>query len=119
MNRIINSFKFACKGIVVAFKEQRNVRIHLAISVFVMLLAYGLRVSALEWAVLLVCIGMVLGIELVNSAIEALVDLVSPEWKTQAGKVKDLAAGAVLIVALMACLVGLIIFGNHLLALYA
>jgi diacylglycerol kinase len=118
MNRLINSFAFASKGIRVAFREQVNLKIHLSISCLVVVVAYLLKLSTVEWAIILLCIAMVISLELVNSAIEALVDLVSPDRKEQAGKVKDIAAGAVLVAAAIASLIGLVIFGKHLFSLY-
>lgn len=118
MNRLINSFAFAIKGIRVALREQGNLKIHLSISCLVLVAAYLLKLNIVEWAIILVCIAMVISLELVNSSIEALVDLVSPDRKEQAGKVKDIAAGAVLVAAVIASLIGLIIFGKYLFSLY-
>jgi diacylglycerol kinase len=117
--RLSNSFKFALRGFVVALKEQANLRIHLTISIFVLIAAFVLKVSSMEWLILIICIGMVVSLELVNSAIESLVDMVSPEWREQAGKIKDIAAAAVLFASLLAGCIGLVIFGTHLVSLYA
>ncbi|MNR31144.1 Undecaprenol kinase [compost metagenome] len=76
----------------------------------VLLAGWHFEVSFLEWIALIVCISSVLAAELFNTAIEVLVNLVSPEFNPKAGLVKDIAAAAVLIVALMSLVVGLIIF---------
>jgi diacylglycerol kinase len=119
MSRIRNSFRFAWKGFRIGLKEQLNLRIHVGVSVLVLMAAYLLNVSIVEWAIILLCIAMVVSLELMNSAIESLVDMVSPEWKDVAGKVKDLSAAAVLVAAITASLIGLVIFGSHILTIYA
>jgi diacylglycerol kinase len=113
MKRLINSFRFAVKGFREALSGQINLRIHLIVSLIVIVAAFSFRVSAIEWSILLLCIGLVISLELINTAIEKLVDMVSPEWKEQAGHIKDVAAAAVLIVSLVALIIGLIIFWNR------
>ena len=115
MKSLVKSFEFAINGFWVALKEQRNLRIHLFISTLVLVVAYLLKISFLEFSILLLCIGLVISLELVNSSIEGLVDLVSPKKKELAGKVKDISASAVLVAAVVASLVGIIILGSHLL----
>jgi diacylglycerol kinase (ATP) len=117
LRRRINSFRFALDGIKAAFWTEINMRIHLAATLVVVVVAFVLGVTATEWCLLVFCIGMVWAAELFNTALEALVNLVSPVQHPLAGKVKDLAAGAVLVTAIMAVVVGLIIFGPHLLRL--
>ena len=84
--------------------------IHLIASVLVIVLGFFFQINTSDWIVLILCIGMVLGAEALNTSIEELTNLVSPDYHEQAGKVKDLAAGAVLIISLMAAIIGLIIF---------
>lgn len=114
LRRRINSFRFALAGIKAAFWTEINMRIHLAAALVVILVAFVLKVTATEWCLLVFCIGIVWAAEIFNTALEALVNLVSPVQHPLAGKVKDLAAGAVLITAIMAVVVGLIIFVPHL-----
>ena len=114
MNFLVKSFAFALHGFLVALKEQRNLRIHLFISALVLAVAYLLEINFLEFSILLLCMGLVISLELVNSSIEGLVDLISPEKKALAGKIKDISAAAVLVAAVTASLVGIIIFGSHL-----
>ncbi len=113
MNSLVKSFGFALNGFLVALIEQRNLRIHLTISTLVLAVAYLLEINFLEFSILLLCMCLVISLELVNSAIEELVDLVSPEKKALAGKVKDISAAAVLAAAVIASLVGIIIFGSY------
>ncbi|MCD0487751.1 diacylglycerol kinase family protein [Pedobacter sp. MC2016-14] len=110
MRRLIKSFGYAFKGITWAFKTQPNFKFHCAAAALVLLAGYGLKLSSSEWIWIATAIGMVLSAELLNTAIEVLVDLVSPQYNIKAGQVKDLAAAAVLLVALIAATIGLIIF---------
>ncbi len=103
---------FACarKGVVSVFKAERNMKIHVLAAVVVLGAALVLKLSGGQIALLLLCIGLVMAFECMNTALESVVDLVSPEWHELARQAKDAAAGAVLIAALTAALVGLLIF---------
>ncbi|MCA6367147.1 MAG: diacylglycerol kinase family protein [Cytophagales bacterium] len=113
MKKLFNSFKFAFQGLWLAGKEQPNLRIHLFVSFLVVSLAFYFDVTKVEWCVLLLCIGLVISLELLNSAIEGIVDLVSPEWQVKAGKIKDIAAAAVLVSVAVSVFVGLLIFSKY------
>lgn len=106
----IKSFGFAFKGIKTAFKKGYNLHIQIFAAVIATLLGFVLNITITEWVVIILCIGLVLSAEIFNSAIEQLTDLVSPERNEKAGKVKDLAAGAVLVSAIASAIIGLIIF---------
>lgn len=108
-------FQFAGEGLLYAFRTQRNFRVHLVASVAVVLLGACLRLPRQSWAILALIIGLVLTAEMINTAAEALVDLTSPEYHPLAKLVKDLMAGAVLIVAMISVIVGLLILGPPLL----
>ncbi len=112
---MISSFKWAINGIVRTVKTQRNMRIHLCFAFYVLLAGLVTGLSAAEWGVVLVCIGLVAGLELVNTAIETLADRVTGERDEMIGAVKDAAAGAVLVCALMCAAAGCVIFfgGGH------
>jgi len=114
MKSFLRSFKFACRGLQMAFADEQNLRIHAAATLTVVIAGIYFHVTAFEWCILILCIGIVLGFELMNSAIENLTDLVSPQHQPLAGKVKDISAGAVLIVSAMAVVVGLFIFWKYL-----
>ncbi len=110
----IRSIRIALDGIKHVLISQQNARIHAVISLVVLILAILLRLTSLEWTALLVVIGLVWTAEIFNTAMEVLVDMVSPEH-SQGGKViKDISAGAVLITALLSILVGILIFGPKL-----
>jgi diacylglycerol kinase len=115
MKKFFDAFAFAWSGLVVAFHEQRNLRIHLLVAAGVVAAGFYFGINKMEWITLSIVSGMVIGAELLNSSIEALVDLVSPEHKPMAGKVKDVAAGAVLVTAITSVVVGVLIFSDYLL----
>ena len=114
---LLASFKYACEGIAHAYRSQRNFRIHVIVSSAVVAAGLLLRVGATEWAALILTIGLVFLAELFNTAIEAIVDHVAPEFHALAKIAKDCAAGAVFVAALAAVGVGLAIFGPRILAL--
>jgi diacylglycerol kinase len=105
------SFAHAFAGIAHLLRTQHNAWIHAAVNLAVILLALWLRRSALEWAVLVVAMMAVWVAELINTAVEAAVDLSTTERSRQAGLAKDVAAGAVLVAAGGAVLVGLLVLG--------
>ncbi|MDR1004570.1 MAG: diacylglycerol kinase family protein [Prevotellaceae bacterium] len=113
----IHSFGYACKGIRQCICKEQNLYFHVAAAVLVVTAGFSLGISRTEWLVVILCIGMVIAAELFNSALERVVDLVSPEYHLIAGMVKDIAAGAVLVCAATAAVAGLIIFIPHLIRL--
>ena len=110
MNKFIRGFGFAFRGLGHAVKTQLNFRVHLVLAVIAIAMGWYLQLSSAEWLWIIFSIGLVLLTELINTAIELLVDLVSPGFNETAGKVKDMAAAAVLVTAFTALLVGAIIF---------
>ncbi len=107
---LIRSFFYAFKGLLFSFRTQQNFRIHLFIAVLVCLAGGYFELTNSEWIAVLLCFGMVFGAELFNTAIEQLADKLHPEHDAKIGLVKDLAAAAVLIAALVAIVVGLLVF---------
>ena len=110
MSRFTKSFGFALNGILYAFKTQPNFKVHSALIVMVTFAGWYFQLNGSEWLWILAAIAMVIISELVNTAIEVLVDLVSPAYNQKAGIVKDTAAAAVLVAAIIAIAIGLIIF---------
>ena len=110
MRNRINSFMYALRGIKRATQSEVNIKIHLTIAILVIICGFLFQISTTEWLVVLLCFGLVLSMEVMNTAIETVVDLVSPNQHKLAGRAKDLAAGAVLIAAIFAAISGLIIF---------
>lgn len=110
MKRLLNSFKYAFNGLISLYQTGGNIRIHFSAALIVILFAYIFNVSAIEWTILLICIGVVISAEAMNTSIEKLTDKVSPDFNKEAGKIKDIAAGAVLVLAIMAAIIAIIIF---------
>lgn len=107
---LINSFKYACMGIKSAIKSEKNMKIHVLATLIVTALGFILGLKPLEWVACILSIVIVISSEMLNTAIETVVDLVSPNINPLAKKAKDIAAGSVLVMAIGAFLVGLIIF---------
>ena len=107
---IINSFKYALEGIFTALKAEKNMKIHFLIIILVIVLGIILKISKAEWIICIILFGFVIALELVNTAIENTVDLITQEKNPKAKIAKDIAAGAVLIAAITAAIIGLIIF---------
>ena len=110
---------FACagSGILETLRRERNMKIHAVVAAAAVVLCIVLRVSALGAAAVVLCIGAVMALECVNTAVEAVVDLVSPEWHELAKLAKDAAAGATLIAAVMSVVVGVLVFAPALVQL--
>lgn len=115
-NNLIKSFGYAASGVVQAGSE-RNFKVDVVAAVVVFAACALLQVPAWGWAAVAVCVGVQLAMETVNTAIEAIVDLASPEIHPLAKRAKDCAAGAALITACASVIVGLIVFVPALLAL--
>lgn len=111
------SFGYALAGFRVCFCE-RNFRIHLICGLLAMLLGVLLGLSPGEFAVILLLIGAILFAEMLNTALESLVDLVTEEYHPLAERVKDIAAGAVLVLCFFAILIGIVLFVPHILLLF-
>ena len=116
-NPLGKSFGYAFEGIWTGIRKERNMRIHCLAVILVTAAGTFFGLSAAEWCICLLLFGMVISLELVNTAVEAVVDLVTEEKKPLAKIAKDTAAGAVLFTAVMAVIIGCIIFIPHLLEL--
>lgn len=108
------SFGYAIDGLVHVIKTQQNAWIHLTVTIFVLILSAWLGLNRLEWAVILLIIAGVWMAEFLNTALEVIVDLASPEKHPLAKIGKDVGAGAVLITAIVSIAIGIIILGPHL-----
>ena len=108
---VISSLEFALTGIFTAFKEEKNMRSHVLSAVAAIIAGLIFRISATEWLFLLLSIFLVIAFEIMNSAVENVVDLASDyHFSMRAKNAKDMAAGAVLVVSGFAVITGLIIF---------
>ncbi len=107
---LINSFKYALNGIVLALKNERNLKIHFLVMILVIIMGIVFKISNLEWIICILLFGLVISLELVNTAIEKTVDIAMPEINEKAKVAKDVSAGAVLISAISSAIIGFLIF---------
>lgn len=108
--KLIRSFAFALNGLRICFVTQQNFRIHIVLTIVTVFFSIVLNISAMEWIAIGFCIAFVIAMEMLNTAIEKLCDVVHQEVHPGIKKVKDIAAGAVLISAIFSLITGLIIF---------
>jgi len=113
----LKSFTYAFNGLKILIVEEHNARIHLFAAICVVIAGFVLKISSAEWIAITLAIGFVIALESINSAIENMADFISPEKNEQIKKIKDLSAGAVLVGAMTAFVIGLIVFVPKVLAL--
>lgn len=106
------SFGFALQGFRYTLATERNIRVMLGGAAFAVVMGLVLQLDLVSWAIVLLCIGCVLAAELMNTAIETVVDLVSPEYHPLAGHAKDIAAAAVYVLSFLVAVVGVCVFAN-------
>ena len=110
MKKFLKGFEYAYQGIKYAFSTQINFKFHSITSLVVIITGFYFNLNRSEWIWISTAIGLVLVAELFNTALEVLVDLVSPEFNPKAGIIKDLASAAVLLTAALSVIIGLFIF---------
>ena len=113
---LLRSFGYAFEGVAYILRTQRNARIEIAIGIAAVVLAAWLGISAVEWAVLVITIALVMALEWMNTSLELAVSLASPERHPSAKAAKDVAAACVLLGALTSVIVGLLVLGPPLLS---
>lgn len=109
-NKLLHSFKYALAGIFASFKTEKNMKIHILIMALVILAGFIFKISQTEWMICILLFGIVIAGEIFNTAIEIVVDMVMPHQNKKAKLAKDLSAGAVLILAIAAAIIGFMIF---------
>lgn len=109
------SFLFAIQGMRTALRTERNIRIMIGAAALTVVAGLVVRLDSASWAVILLCCAVVISAELLNTAIETTVDLVSPEFHPLAGRAKDIAAGAVWLLSLVVGIVGVLVFAHAIL----
>lgn len=107
---LTKAVRYACSGVAATFRNERNFRIEVLVGVLALVACVLLALEPAEWAIVILLIALVLILELMNSALERLTDLASPEVHPLAKYVKDAMAGAVLIAALASLIIGLVIY---------
>lgn len=110
LRKRILSFYYAFQGVSAFFTSQPNMYIHALAGIAAVLCGVWFQITGLEWALVILCISLVWAVEMINSAIEVLVDMVSPEWSAKAKYIKDVSAAAVLVVAIGSAVTGGLIF---------
>lgn len=105
MKHIVGSFKYAFSGIKEAFQTEKNMKVHFLLTVLAIIIGIILKLSSIEWAILTITIGLVLILEFINTSLEQIVDIVSPEKQERAKIAKDVAAAGVLVSATIAVFV--------------
>jgi diacylglycerol kinase len=110
MIKEIESFLAAIRGILFAIKNEKHFKFHIIAAIIVLWAGFYFQITAMQWIAIFICIALVTTTEIINTSIEKLTDMVSPQYNRQAGIVKDLAAGGVLLTALISVIVGCIIF---------
>lgn len=113
-----HSFKCALNGLKYMFRTQFNAQIHMVMAIAVLVCGLFFQITTAEWCFLVAAIVLVLGAEALNTALETLTDLVSPDYHPLAGRAKDVAAGGVMICAIGAIIIGLLVFAPYLWALW-
>ncbi len=109
MKNFFTSFKYAFAGIISSIKTERNFKVQSLSAALVLLFAFILKVDTIEWTILILCMILVLSLEMINSAIEKICDLIQPNQHPQIKIIKDVAAGAVLLASIGAAIIGAII----------
>ena len=103
-------FSFAWNGLIEAVKSERNFQYHIVTAFIVIVFGIFFQISRLEWGIIILVIGLVLVSEMINSTVEKLIDYLKPDIHPTAKVIKDIAAGSVLIAAIIAAIIGLIVF---------
>ena len=113
MKKFIESLENALRGLLLALKDEQNLKIHTVAALLILVLGLIVELTSTEWMLILLCIGSVFNLELVNTAIEELCNLIQPNYHKSIGKIKDISAGAVLASALISAVIGISIFVPH------
>ena len=113
-NDLRTSFRCAFEGLKYVLSAERNARIHLAMAILVILVSAWLQLSAIEWVLIISAIALVFAGEMLNTVVELTIDLITEEWNPLAKRAKDVAAGAILVAAVAAAIMGLLVLGPRL-----
>jgi len=117
LKRFVKSFGYSIEGLKYAYKYEQSMLVHVIVTICVIAINFFFHVRGIEWLISLMAIGMVLSAELINTAIEAVVDLVTLEIQPLAKIAKDCGSAATFVLALMAAAIGIVIYGPYFLAL--
>lgn len=115
IKRLFKSFKYAFRGLFKVFYEEQNLKIQSLVGLIIILLGLYFKISQLEWIILILVIGLVILMEIVNSSIERITDVLKPRINGYVKEIKDIMAAAVMLASIIAVIVGLIIFAPYVL----
>lgn len=110
MKKFIKSFKYALEGLWLELRRETNLKIDILIMIIITIFGFVFKISQIEWIICIILFSLVISGELFNTAIERIVDVIMPEKNEKAKAIKDISAGAVLILAIGAAIIGLMIF---------
>ncbi len=113
MTKRIKAFEFAFSGIIAGFKKETHLKLHAISSIFVVAAGIYFGITSMEWVVILTCCCMVIAAELMNSAIEKVCDLITPNYHPKIKYIKDMSAGAVLVLCIASVIVAGIVFVKY------
>ncbi|WP_152656246.1 diacylglycerol kinase family protein [Oceanobacillus sp. CFH 90083] len=111
-------FRFAWAGLKTVVKKESNFQLHMLATIIVVAAGFFFHLSLIEWTVILLTIGLVLITEMINSVIERVMDFIQPGYDERVKEIKDIAAGVVLVTALISVVVGILIFGPKIIQLF-
>jgi len=118
INRFFNSINYSMAGLRYAYKNEQSMTIHVSITAAIIILGIILDISRLEWIICIFLLGIIMATELINTALEAVVDLITQDYHPLAKIAKDTASAAVFVFSLVAVIIGGIIFIPHVLDLF-
>ncbi|WP_246031536.1 diacylglycerol kinase family protein [Salibacterium salarium] len=117
MGRFFRSFKYASHGLRYVFLEEQNIRLHLLAAVIAIVMAFVFSIPLVHWMILIMVIGGIFALEIVNTALERLVDLISDEYHPLAKLAKDISAASVFVYSIAAIIIGVLLFYHPIISL--
>lgn len=110
LNRLLKSFIYAFRGLFKVFREEQNLRVQAVIGILVIILAWFFNITNIEWSILFLAISIVILMEIINSAIERITDVLKPRINNYVKEIKDIMAAAVMTASVIAVIIGILIF---------
>lgn len=114
IKRLAKSFRYAVKGLIKIFREEQNIRVQSFIGILALLAAIYFQISRMEWVVIILIIGLVILMEIINSAVERVADILKPRIDSYVKEIKDITAAAVMLASIISIIIGIIIFTPYL-----
>ncbi|MCX6811800.1 MAG: diacylglycerol kinase family protein [Candidatus Berkelbacteria bacterium] len=111
--RLAKSFRFATRGTITVIKEEQNIKIYLLIALVNLVLGWFSHLNYTEWAIIVIAVSVTMGVEILNIALEELLDMISPEYNGRTKVIKDIAAGSALVTAIASIIVAILIYFPH------